>query len=123
MLAEIALISTAMNLCLSSLSRRMVRLLAHTQQPDLAVALVVTLILTLFIGCCLIAIGSLLRPFCYRVLGRLELSIRNEHKLIKSGPYAIVQHPSYLGIMSLFLGLSMKTRGWSLVQAYSRGMC
>jgi protein-S-isoprenylcysteine O-methyltransferase Ste14 len=39
------------------------------------------------------------RYICYKTLGRLftyEVSILPNHKLITSGPYAIVRHPSYV---------------------------
>jgi len=44
-------------------------------------------------------IGALFRRSCYRALGRLftfEVSIRKDHKLVTTGPYAIVRHPSYI---------------------------
>jgi len=46
--------------------------------------------------------GVLIRIACYRELGRFftfELSIRNKHQLITSGPYAFVRHPSYTGLI------------------------
>lgn len=51
--------------------------------------------------------GSSIRAACYRHMGRLftfELTIHKEHKLVTSGPYSIVRHPSYLGIFSFYLG-------------------
>ena len=44
-------------------------------------------------------VGALFRRACYRALGRLftfEVSIRKGHKLVTTGPYAIVRHPSYI---------------------------
>jgi protein-S-isoprenylcysteine O-methyltransferase Ste14 len=40
-------------------------------------------------------------------LGRFftfELSIRDGHKLITSGPYSVVRHPSYTGLLMCFIG-------------------
>ena len=44
----------------------------------------------------------------YRHLGRFfrfEASIQKDHELIVSGPYSIVRHPSYTGILLIFGGL------------------
>ena len=51
--------------------------------------------------------GSWIRGSCYKHMGRFftfELTIQDEHKLITSGPYAIVRHPSYLGLFAFYLG-------------------
>lgn len=52
-------------------------------------------------------IGGLGRIWCYRTLGKFftyELTIRSTHKLIKSGPYAYVRHPSYTFLRILTVG-------------------
>jgi len=51
--------------------------------------------------------GGIIRFACYRALGNLftfELSIRKNHRLITSGPYAVVRHPSYTGLIMAVLG-------------------
>ena len=51
-----------------------------------------------------------LRLWCYKTLGSLftfEVTIRPNHKLITSGPYAIVRHPSYTAILIMFIGVSL----------------
>jgi protein-S-isoprenylcysteine O-methyltransferase Ste14 len=43
-------------------------------------------------------VGGLGRIWCYKTLGvffTFRITIRNSHKLIKTGPYAYVRHPSY----------------------------
>lgn len=72
----------------------------------------------LIAGCCLSVIGSAIRIYCYSTLGRFftfELSIRQDHKLVTSGPYSIVRHPSYAGGLGVFLGIMLchfHTRSW-----------
>lgn len=62
------------------------------------------------VGSILATVGSLGRLWCFRTLGRhftYELSLRKNHKLVTTGPYAIVRHPSYItGALSM-LGLSL----------------
>ena len=52
--------------------------------------------------------GGIIRHMCYQSMGAMftvERSIRNDHVLIKSGPYAIVRHPSYTGLLVVFIGM------------------
>ncbi|KAI6107122.1 hypothetical protein EDD16DRAFT_124125 [Pisolithus croceorrhizus] len=106
-LAEIALPFATTDICPPSLSKRIIKLLVHSQQPAAAVARVSTLTPMFFIGGCMIIFGSLLRVACFKALGRFftyELSVRNEHKLITSGLYAFVRHPSYTGVLCFCFG-------------------
>ena len=48
-----------------------------------------------------------IRVMTYRHLGRFfrfEASIQKDHELIVSGPYAVFRHPSYTGLMLVFIG-------------------
>ena len=54
--------------------------------------------------------GGIIRLACYCTLGNLftfELSIHKNHRLITSGPYAVVWHPSYAGLIMFILGYSL----------------
>ena len=60
-------------------------------------------------GLVLVLFGSLLRRRCYQEMGPLftgALAIRKNHKLITSGPYGVVRHPSYSGILAVQAGLT-----------------
>jgi protein-S-isoprenylcysteine O-methyltransferase Ste14 len=62
------------------------------------------------IGWSLNLFGALLRRHCYRILGRrftFELGIRKDHKLVTTGPYAIVRHPSYTGGLTAVMGIAL----------------
>ncbi|KAG2362360.1 hypothetical protein BDR07DRAFT_1333244 [Suillus spraguei] len=63
---------------------------------------------TFLVGCGLVTSGGFIRWICYRTLGRyftFLLSIRQDHRLVTTGPYAIVRHPSYTGMMMMCLGI------------------
>jgi len=64
----------------------------------------------------LVIFGGLTRASCHRRLGRMftwETAIVKDHKLITSGPYSIVRHPSYTGLISDCFGycLFLLSRG------------
>ncbi|KAF5319300.1 hypothetical protein D9619_008344 [Psilocybe cf. subviscida] len=50
------------------------------------------------IGWALVMTAALIRRACFREMGRFftfTVSIQDQHKLIRSGPYSIVRHPGY----------------------------
>ena len=60
------------------------------------------------IGFTLTFLGTLIRLMTYRYLGRFfrfETSIQKDHELIVSGPYSVVRHPSYTGMILVLAGL------------------
>ncbi|ESK92271.1 hypothetical protein Moror_4669 [Moniliophthora roreri MCA 2997] len=57
----------------------------------------------------LVALGGIIRVHCFRALGAsftFELSVQKDHKLVTSGLYSVVRHPSYTGaVISLSFGV------------------
>ncbi|PWN37594.1 uncharacterized protein FA14DRAFT_114386, partial [Meira miltonrushii] len=78
-------------------------------------------------------LGGIFRVICFRTLGHFftfDLSIREGHKVVQSGPYAYVRHPSYTAMIILTLGqvysifvygpligASVRSLAWNLVTA------
>lgn len=65
---------------------------------------------TFILGSSFVVGGTLLRVACFRHLGKyftFNLLVKKDHKLITDGPYAIVRHPSYTGmiVVVLFAGV------------------
>lgn len=66
--------------------------------------------IALLSGAGLVVLGSALRIWCYRTLGKLftfEVVLENNHSLVTSGPYAYVRHPSYTAMCLMLLGISL----------------
>ena len=40
----------------------------------------------------------------------VEVTLQKDHQLIQSGPYKVIRHPRYLGILLFFLGISLTFR-------------
>ena len=60
------------------------------------------------VGLGLVVLGAWVRRKCYQEMGPLftaELAIRKDHKLITTGPYTVVRHPSYSGMLAVQAGL------------------
>ncbi|KAJ6557197.1 hypothetical protein B0H10DRAFT_1846846, partial [Mycena sp. CBHHK59/15] len=53
-------------------------------------------------------LGGFIRYRCYCELGKLftfEMSIRDGHKLVQTGPYQLVRHPGYAGVLLTVVGV------------------
>ncbi|KAJ3576745.1 hypothetical protein NP233_g218 [Leucocoprinus birnbaumii] len=66
------------------------------------------------VGAIMTTAGGFIRYQCYQALGSMftfEMSIRKDHMLVTSGPYGVVRHPGYTGIL-LAVGLNMRQGSW-----------
>ncbi|KIJ64359.1 hypothetical protein HYDPIDRAFT_175689 [Hydnomerulius pinastri MD-312] len=106
-LAEVAVLFAASDYCPPGVSQSIVDHLVRNENPTQALAQVGLVTRSFLAGSLSSISGSLIRIYCYRTLGRMftfELSIRKEHKLITSGMYSVVRHPSYTGGIGVILG-------------------
>jgi protein-S-isoprenylcysteine O-methyltransferase len=71
---------------------------------------------SLEIGYCLFVPGLVLRWYSIIFLGRFfttNVAIATDHRLIDSGPYRFIRHPSYTGNLVAMLGLSLTFCNWA----------
>lgn len=63
----------------------------------------------------LLIAGMAVRWAAILTLGRLftvNVAIREEHRLVRSGPYRWIRHPSYTGLLVAFAGLGVAFSSW-----------
>jgi protein-S-isoprenylcysteine O-methyltransferase Ste14 len=66
------------------------------------------------IGLFLFLSGCTLHAWSVIVRGKYSVSwtMQKDHELIKSAPYSLVRHPSYLGYMLMIFGVTLIWRVW-----------
>ncbi len=68
------------------------------------------------VGISVFAAGLAIRWYSIVHLGRfftVNVAIASDHRLIDTGPYRYVRHPSYTGALMAFLGLAMCLSNWA----------
>ena len=64
----------------------------------------------------LFLVGLALRWWAIIILGRfftVDVTIEKDHELVERGPFRILRHPSYTGVLLAFLGLALSLRNWA----------
>jgi len=62
------------------------------------------------LGVALVVAGLLLRWYAIAYLGRfftVDVAVVADQKVVESGPYRLIRHPSYAGALVAFLGLGI----------------
>ena len=60
-----------------------------------------------YIGIAITVVGVTLRRIAFKILDKFftyNVSIQKDHKLLKDGPYKVIRHPSYTGILLVYFG-------------------
>jgi protein-S-isoprenylcysteine O-methyltransferase Ste14 len=63
-----------------------------------------------YLGIALMFLGILVRQWAIAILGRffsLTVQIAEDHKVVEKGPYRLIRHPSYTGVLVTFIGLGL----------------
>ncbi len=71
-----------------------------------------------WVGVFLALCGLFMRTWANRVLGRFytrTLRVAEGQAIIRDGPYGIIRHPGYLGMILMWLGVSMATANWIVI--------
>src|SRR4249919_1627006 len=69
-----------------------------------------------FAGLVLFVAGLILRWWAIITLGRfftVDVTIEKDHELVERGPFRILRHPSYSGVLLAFVGLALSLRNWA----------
>jgi protein-S-isoprenylcysteine O-methyltransferase Ste14 len=71
--------------------------------------------LAMSVGLAVETMGLALTLWSRRRLGRNwsgRIAIKVEHELVRSGPYRILRHPIYTGLLAMYLGAALVTGEW-----------
>ncbi len=66
-------------------------------------------------GLVMMASGIALRRYAIRVLGKnftVDVAVRADQHVVTAGPYRWVRHPSYSGLLLIFLGIGLIISNW-----------
>ncbi len=66
----------------------------------------------------LFALGLILRWWAIITLGRfftVDVSIERDHQLVERGPFRVVRHPSYTGVLLAFVGFALSLGNWAAI--------
>jgi len=69
-----------------------------------------------YVGVVLFVVGLLLRWWSIITLGRfftVDVTIEKDHELVERGPFRLVRHPSYTGVLLAFVGFALTLRNWA----------
>lgn len=68
------------------------------------------------VGLALMGIGAALRYWSVLTLGRFftvtVVEVGADHELVDRGPYALLRHPSYTGMLIVYLGIGIALDSW-----------
>lgn len=68
------------------------------------------------VGLVLFGLGIAVRWWAIVTLGRfftVDVQIAKDHELVERGPFRLVRHPSYTGVMLAFVGFALSLANWA----------
>jgi protein-S-isoprenylcysteine O-methyltransferase Ste14 len=76
--------------------------------------------LPVVVGIGLMVAGMALRLWAVRTLGRfftVTVDVATDQRVVDSGPYALLRHPSYTGMLVVYLGIGVALDSWITLAA------
>jgi protein-S-isoprenylcysteine O-methyltransferase Ste14 len=76
-------------------------------------------------GLAIEAAGLFLAILARRHLGRYwsgEITIKVDHRLIRSGPYKKLRHPIYIGLLTMYAGTALVTGAWLALAGFAMAL-
>lgn len=74
------------------------------------------------IGLFVFVFGLALRWYSIGYLGKfftVDVAIHSQHRIIETGPYRLVRHPSYTGALLAFVGLGLSMGNWCALAIFT----
>jgi protein-S-isoprenylcysteine O-methyltransferase Ste14 len=71
-------------------------------------------------GLAVFALGLVLRAWAFHELGRFfkfTVVVQPDHEVVDTGPYRVIRHPSYTGLLTAELGLGIALGTWLSIPA------
>ena len=75
-----------------------------------------------YLGIFLTFLGIIVRQVSIAILGRFfstTVQIAEDHQVVEKGPYRLVRHPSYTGVLITFIGLGLAVQSLGALLALS----
>ena len=70
---------------------------------------------TFYPGLVIFLLGLALTVWAYHTLGRffsLDVQVQGDHTVVDTGPYRVLRHPGYAGVLYGFVGLGLALQSW-----------
>ena len=80
----------------------------------------------LYLGIGLLVAGSLLRRYCFRILGKYftaAVTVRADQPVIDTGPYRWIRHPGYMAGFVMYLGIGLALGNWLSLVIFFLEIC
>jgi protein-S-isoprenylcysteine O-methyltransferase Ste14 len=71
-----------------------------------------------YVGIAVMFAGIVFRQWAIAVLGRYfstVLGVQEEHKVVDTGPYRLIRHPSYTGVLIFYAGIGLAVQSLASV--------
>lgn len=69
-----------------------------------------------YVGIAVMLAGIGVRQWAIAVLGRYfsgVIGVQKEQKVVESGPYRLIRHPSYTGVLIFYAGMGLAVQSWA----------